>query len=132
MSTTDIAAAELAPVVHVMASAFDGARGTNRNLPRAATILAPALAANARAYNAGLPAAEHIAPVTEADLLAACSIVYVTRNGLRRDASRALRALGSLRYNSGALTGEEQAAMLDAYALCARVAAQILAGDDGE
>ena len=132
MSTTNIAAAELAPVVYCMASALDGARSAIRNLPRAAALLAPALTANARAYNHGLPDAEHLAPVTEADLLAACSIVYVTRNGLRRDASRALRALGSLRYNSGALTGEEQAAMLDAYALCARVAAQILAGDDGE
>lgn len=127
MSTTNIAAAELAPVVYCMASALDGARSAIRNLPRAAALLAPALTANARAYNHGLPDAEHLAPVTEADLLAACTVAYCTRTGLHRAAPMALRALGALRYNSGRMGKEEQAALLDAYALCARVAADVMA-----
>ena len=89
MSTTNIAAAELAPVVYCMASALDGARSAIRNLPRAAALLAPALTANARAYNHGLPDAEHLAPVTEADLLAACTVAYCTRTGLHRAAPMA-------------------------------------------
>ena len=130
MSTTYLDASELAPVVHVLASAFDGARGTMANRERAAALLAPALTANARAYNHGLPAAEHFAPLDAATLLAVCSVSYCTRNGLRRDTVRALRALGSLRYNSGTLSAEEQGAMLDAYALCARVAAEMMSGEE--
>lgn len=130
MSTIHISAAELAPVVHVMAAAFDGARGTMTNLPRAAALLAPALIANARAYNATMEPGQYVAGWQDDELLLACSQSYCIRNGLRRDTPRALRALGALRYNSGALLPEEHAAMLDAFALCSRVAAQMLTGDN--
>lgn len=129
MSTIHITAAELAPVVHVLAAAIEGARAAMANRKRAAELLAPALTANARAWNATVKPAERVEPVSADALFAACSVSYCTRNGLRRDTVRALEALASLRYNSDALRAEEQAAMLDAYALCSRVAVGMMANE---
>ncbi len=122
MSIVFIRAAELAPVVHAMASQLCGPNRALDNLERAAALLAPALTANARAWNARLrpehPDYEH--PVDAADLLGACTPTYVMRTPIRVACERALRALGSLNYNNEGMTAEETAALLDAYALCAR------------
>lgn len=127
MSTIHLPASELAPVVHVIATYFDGSRGTLRHLDRAAAVLAPALTANAREYSTayGAPVTAH----TATDLLAACTVSYCQHNSLRADTKRALRALGSLRYNGSDMTAEEQAAMLDAYMMCARVAVDMLSNE---
>lgn len=131
MSTIHITAAELAPVVHVLAAAIEGSRATMANRERAAAMLAPALTANARAWNAAVKPAEHVTTISTYDLLAACSESYCIRNGLRRDVVRALRALASLRYNSDRLSAKEQAALLDAYALCSRVAVNMMSDEEG-
>ena len=130
MSTIHLSASELAPVVHVLAAAIDGARATMANRKRAADMLAPVLVANARAWNRGIPAADQVKPVSADDLLAACSESYCLRNPLRRDTVRALRELAGLRYNCDTLSMKEQGALLDAYALCSRVAVGMMSVDD--